>query len=77
VLGRRPLIDGLLRRRALVAPFKGEMASARGYFLVLAPQLQHKPAVHELQQWLIEQAEQGRGANREPGAAPRRRAAVA
>ena len=75
VLGRRPLIDGLLRRRALVAPFKGETASARGYFLVLAPDVLHKPAVRELQQWLLEQAEQGRGGNRESAAASRRRVA--
>ena len=56
VLGRRPLIDALLKRRALVAPFKGETASARGYFLVAAPNSNRKAAALALQQWLLEQA---------------------
>jgi DNA-binding transcriptional LysR family regulator len=55
-LGRRPLIDDLLKRRALVAPFKGEIASAHGYFLYLEPRSAEKPAVRELEQWLLAQA---------------------
>jgi DNA-binding transcriptional LysR family regulator len=56
VLGRRPLVDRLLRQRALVAPFKGETASARGFVLVLAPAAARKPAVQALAAWLLGQA---------------------
>ncbi len=56
VLGRRPLIDALLRQRALVAPFKGATASVRGYALVVEPGAARKPAVRALVAWLLEQA---------------------
>jgi DNA-binding transcriptional LysR family regulator len=56
VLGRRPLVDRLLRQRALVAPFKGETASARGYALVVAAAASRKPAVQALSAWLLAQA---------------------
>jgi DNA-binding transcriptional LysR family regulator len=56
VLGRRPLVDRLLRLRALVAPFKGETASARGFVLVLPAAAARKPAVQALSAWLLEQA---------------------
>lgn len=56
-LGRRPLIDGLLRSRKLVAPFKGDaIASERAYFLVLAPAAHGRPAVRALEEWLLAQA---------------------
>lgn len=56
-LGRRPLIDDLLRSRRLVAPFKGDaLASERAYFLVVAPSARSRPAVRALEQWLIGQA---------------------
>ncbi len=58
VLGRRPLIDRLLRERALVAPFKRSTASARGYFVVVNAAARHKPAVKALTEWLLEQARQ-------------------
>ena len=56
LLGRRPIIDRLLRQRALVAPFKGEWASARSYSLVVAAASARKPAVQALSAWLMEQA---------------------
>lgn len=56
VLGRRPLVDGLLRQRALVAPFKGASASARGYAVMVAPAATSRPAVQALMHWLVEQA---------------------
>ncbi len=56
VLGRRPLVDALLRRRALVAPFKGSTASARGYTLLVEPAAARRPAVQALAQWLLAQA---------------------
>jgi LysR family transcriptional regulator, glycine cleavage system transcriptional activator len=56
VLGRRPLIDALLKQRLLVAPFKSETASARGYFLVVEPASAHKPATRALASWLLDEA---------------------
>lgn len=55
-LGRRPLVDALLRARRLVSPFAGERASERGYALVVAPSSLARPAVRELAQWLQAQA---------------------
>lgn len=54
-LGRRPLIDNLLRSRKLVAPFKARIASPRAYFLQVAPGAQTKPAVQALERWLLDQ----------------------
>jgi len=55
-LGRRPLIDGLLKRRALVAPLKVEIATERAYFLVIEPAAARRPSVRALEAWLLEQA---------------------
>ena len=55
-LGRRPLIDELLARRALVAPLKDEIATERGYYLVVEPGAARRPTVQALAAWLIEQA---------------------
>lgn len=54
-LGRRPLIDGLLKSRKLVAPFKGAIASPRGYFLETSPDARAKPAVQAFERWVLEQ----------------------
>jgi DNA-binding transcriptional LysR family regulator len=56
VLGRRPLVDALLRKRALVAPFKGATTSARGYTVAVEPAAARKAAVQALVQWLQRQA---------------------
>lgn len=56
VLGRRPIVDRLLRDRALVAPFDGEWASARGYALLVDGAAARRPAVQALARWLVEQA---------------------
>ena len=55
-LGRRPLVDALLRDRKLVTPFKDAPASSRGYYLIVDAAARHKPAVRALEEWLIEQA---------------------
>jgi LysR family glycine cleavage system transcriptional activator len=55
-LGRRPLVDALLRSRKLVAPFGGERASERGYTLVLAASARTRPSVQALAQWLRDEA---------------------
>ncbi len=56
-LGRRPLIDALLKRRALVAPLKDEIATERAYFLIVEPRAGKRPAVRALEAWLIAQAQ--------------------
>ncbi|WP_372524616.1 transcriptional regulator GcvA [Piscinibacter sp.] len=55
-LGRRPLVDALLRSGKLVAPFKDATASIRAYYLVVEPAARSKPAVRALESWLLEQA---------------------
>ena len=64
VLGRRPLIDALLRSRTLVAPFKSSVVSARGYAVVVEPAAGRKPAVQAVVQWLLEQARRMQGPSR-------------
>lgn len=56
VLGRRPLVDELLRSGALVAPFEASTDSARGYSVVVEPAAGRKPAVQALVKWLLDQA---------------------
>lgn len=55
-LGRQPLIDGLLKGRKLIAPFRGTVASPRGYFLIVEPGARDTPAVRALERWLLDQA---------------------
>jgi LysR family transcriptional regulator, glycine cleavage system transcriptional activator len=55
-LGRRPLVDALLRQRALVAPIQRTKASAHGYTLVVEAAASRKPAVQALVNWLLAQA---------------------
>jgi LysR family glycine cleavage system transcriptional activator len=55
-LGRSPLLKHLLRDRKLVAPFKKEMASPRGYYLVQSAQAARKPEVQEFAAWLRDEA---------------------
>lgn len=57
VLGRRPLVDALLRNRRLVAPLAGERSTERGYALIVAASAAARPAVRELAQWLRQQAQ--------------------
>lgn len=55
-LGRQPLINALLKRRALVAPLRDQRSSARAYFLVVAPHAAPRPAVRAFADWLVDQA---------------------
>ncbi|MES2717581.1 MAG: LysR substrate-binding domain-containing protein [Pseudomonadota bacterium] len=59
-LGRRPLIDGLLKKRQLVVPFGEATDTARAYFLLLAPGAAQRPDVLALAAWLRGEAA-GRG----------------
>jgi DNA-binding transcriptional LysR family regulator len=58
-LGRRPLIDDILKRKQLVAPFSGaraSLASERAYFVQVAPAARERADVQALVRWLIEHA---------------------
>lgn len=55
-LGRRPLVDGLLRNGQLVAPLPAALASPRVYAVVLSPATGARPAVQALAHWLRQQA---------------------
>jgi len=55
-LGRRPLIDGLLRQRKLVAPFGDIKQTAKAYFVVTDAASRARPAVRAMEEWLHIQA---------------------
>ena len=55
-IGRRPLVDGLLKERQLVAPFKDIASSTRAYALVIDPAARARPAVRALEAWLLKEA---------------------
>ena len=58
-IGRRPLVDALLRKRQLVAPFESLTVPTRFYFLLVEPTARARPAVRALEAWLLGEA--GRG----------------
>lgn len=67
-MGRRPLIDALLHSGQLVAPFEGEAASARAYYVVVDPAAHARPAVRAFEQWLLAQARTARSSSATWGA---------
>jgi len=62
-LGRKPLVDSLLRSRKLAAPLKGAIASARAYFLTVEPGARARSEVQALERWLLDQARATPGAH--------------
>jgi DNA-binding transcriptional LysR family regulator len=56
VLGRRPLVDQLIEQGRLVAPFKGQTASERGYFVFVNRAAAARSAACALVSWLHAQA---------------------
>lgn len=56
VLGRLPLIEDLMKRRQLVAPFKSLTASSYGYAVVVEPGARRQASVQALAAWLVDQA---------------------
>ena len=52
-LGRRPLLDGLLRQRQLVAPFGDARQTAKAYFVITDPAARTRAAVRALEEWLL------------------------
>lgn len=73
-LGRRPLVDALLRRRQLVAPLPEGIATPRSYILVVDVAARARPAVRALEAWLLAQAVGEREAAGAPRAVKPRRA---
>jgi DNA-binding transcriptional LysR family regulator len=61
-LGRRPLVDELLREGRLVAPLPKTLVTPRSYILVVDPAARARPAVRALEAWLLAQAAQEREA---------------
>jgi DNA-binding transcriptional LysR family regulator len=55
-MGRRPLVDELIRTRKLTVPFKDVASSMRTYRLVIEPSARARPAVRALEQWLLDEA---------------------
>jgi DNA-binding transcriptional LysR family regulator len=55
-IGRRPLVDALLKSRKLVAPFKDIAISTRRYAVLIEPSARARPAVRALEQWLLDEA---------------------
>lgn len=55
-MGRRPLIDDLLRDGRLVTPFAGTLASPRAFHLIVSARSAADPDVRALAHWLREQA---------------------
>ncbi len=56
VIGRLPLLDEMLRRGDLVAPFGRSAASRRGYFIVPARRAAHNPDAQDFIRWLQAEA---------------------
>ena len=59
-LGRRPLVDQLLREGRLVAPLAKTVATPRSYILVVDPAARARPAVRALEAWLLQRAAEER-----------------
>jgi LysR family glycine cleavage system transcriptional activator len=55
-LGRRPLIDGLLREKKLVTLFGTTKQTAKAYFVMSDPAARARPAVRAFEQWLRAEA---------------------
>lgn len=58
VIGRLPLLEGLVREGKLVAPFRGRAASRRGYFVNVAAHAAGNADALDFARWLALEAEQ-------------------
>ncbi|MBL8286669.1 MAG: transcriptional regulator GcvA [Rubrivivax sp.] len=72
LLGRRPLTDALIAQGRLVAPFRGQLASARGYYVLTDAVAAQRPAVAALVAWMRAMAREAPPVARR-ATAPRRR----
>jgi len=60
-LGRSPLIDQLVAKGTLVAPFRGKHATSRAYFIVRAAQAAWRPEAQAFVDWLRAEAHEEAG----------------
>ena len=58
-IGRRPIVDALLRKGDLVAPFAETTVPTRAFFLIVEPAARARPAVRALEAWLLAEAAGG------------------
>ena len=58
VIGRLPLLNGLLREKQLVMPFGGGAASQRGYYMMMSARGETNPDAQDFVRWLRAEAEQ-------------------
>lgn len=55
-LGRSALLGAALAAKKLVAPFKGETATDRAYYAVVAPGAESRPEVRAFVDWVVAEA---------------------
>lgn len=60
VIGRLPLLAGLLQDGRLVAPFRSRAASRRGYFVELAQHAAHNADANDFVRWIVAETEQAK-----------------
>lgn len=61
VIGRLPLLNGLLREKRLVMPFGAGAASQRGYYVMLSERGEANADAQDFVRWLRSEAEQAAG----------------
>ena len=54
-IGRRPLVDALLRSGKLKAPFRNVVDAMHAYFVIVEPAARSRPGVRALEAWLLAQ----------------------
>ena len=62
-LGRRPLVNDLIKSGALVVPFKQTLVGSRAYFIVESRLSAGKPQVGEFAHWLLAERQAADGAS--------------
>ena len=73
VIGRLPLLDGLVKEGKLVAPFRTPAASRRGYFVTTAAHAARNADAQDFVRWLVAEAEQAQArpvTSRRPARSP-------
>jgi DNA-binding transcriptional LysR family regulator len=73
-MGRLSLVEELLKAGRLVAPFRRRVKSPTRYFLVYPEELENRPGVRTVAEWLREEAKRTTVAASSASAPPRARA---
>lgn len=72
-LGRLPLIQEYLDEGSVIAPFGARVASARAYWLIIAPTARSRPEVLRFAEWLAGEAASAAGTGAASGISKRKR----